>query len=328
MTTLSQFTHYLGLVLTLAFGTLQAQSAPSEPSPPPHVLVTIKPLHSLVAAVMEGVATPTLLMDGKISPHHHQLRPSEEQKLNGAQVIIWIGEIYETSLKKRIENRRDLAQIITVSQFDGLELYPYRTFGSEDDTYHTCESTDPHGTNLQEKDHIHEVSGKDGHLWLAPNNAKVLVTQVAKKLAALDLQHAPHYLANSQKIIKEIDALANELVAELKNIKNEPYITFHDFTQYFDRYFGTKCVGVIRINPSLDPSPQHLHFLQHQIAQKEANVIFIEPQFSSSLIRMLSQESPIKVAQLDYLGYGLEAGPRLYFEMMRRLAFDIKQALS
>lgn len=303
-------------------------ASPRQPVPL-QVLVTVKPVHSLVAAVMEGVGTPTLLMDGKISPHHHQLRPSEEQQVNTAQVIVWVGEIYETSLKKRIDNRRNLAHIITVSEFSGLNLYPYRAFGPEGP--HTCSCMSPHhhhtDTVIEEKDHDHEIPGKDGHLWLAPNNAKILVTQVAKKLAALDLQHAPRYLANSQKVIKEIDLLARELAEELKDIKDEPYIIFHDFTQYFDRYFGTKCIGVVRLNPSIDPSPKHLQYLRKQIKAKETNAVFIEPQFPSKLIRALRQEHNLNIAELDYLGYGLEAGPRLYFEMMRRLAVDMKKAL-
>ena len=35
----------------------------------PAVVATTKPIHSLVAAVMEGVAEPDLLVDGAASPH-------------------------------------------------------------------------------------------------------------------------------------------------------------------------------------------------------------------------------------------------------------------
>lgn len=315
-------------------------------SSPPQVLVTVKPLHSLVAGIMEGVGEPILLLDGKTSPHHHQLKPSEEQKLNGAQIIIWVGDIYETSLKKRIDNLQDLAQIITVSKLDGVELFPYRSFRydqgcktgiAEFFSIHPhpccCESepdhqkTDHHDFN-HESECNHEVSGKDGHLWLAPNNAKILVTQISKKLATLDLQHAPRYLANSKKIIKRLDDLTLELYQELKVIKGRPYITFHDFTQYFDRYFGTSCVGVVRVNPALTPSPKHIKDLQRQIENKNGDVLFVEPQFNDRLVRALAKDTSIKIAQLDYLGFGLDAGPDLYFEMMRRLAVDMKRALS
>ena len=53
----------LGLLLGLAFvpGPLRAETI--------DVVVTIKPVHSLVSQVMQGVAEPTLLVDGSASPH-------------------------------------------------------------------------------------------------------------------------------------------------------------------------------------------------------------------------------------------------------------------
>ncbi len=45
--------------------------------PPPHVVASIKPVHALVAGVMEGVGSPGLLIQGNASPHAYTLRPSD-----------------------------------------------------------------------------------------------------------------------------------------------------------------------------------------------------------------------------------------------------------
>ncbi|MDE0811821.1 MAG: zinc ABC transporter substrate-binding protein, partial [Alphaproteobacteria bacterium] len=37
----------------------------------PRTVVTIKPIHSLVAAVMAGIGQPRLLVTGAASPHAH-----------------------------------------------------------------------------------------------------------------------------------------------------------------------------------------------------------------------------------------------------------------
>ena len=47
----------------------------------PKVVVTIKPLHALVAQVMAGVGVPELLVKGSASPHTYALRPSETRAL-------------------------------------------------------------------------------------------------------------------------------------------------------------------------------------------------------------------------------------------------------
>jgi zinc transport system substrate-binding protein len=46
------------------------------------VVVTIKPLHALVAQVMSGVGAPELLVKGASSPHGYTLKPSEARALN------------------------------------------------------------------------------------------------------------------------------------------------------------------------------------------------------------------------------------------------------
>src|SRR3546814_3776553 len=43
----------------------------------PEVIASIKPIHSLAAAVMAGVAVPELLVPGAASPHSYALRPSD-----------------------------------------------------------------------------------------------------------------------------------------------------------------------------------------------------------------------------------------------------------
>ena len=46
----------------------------------PKVVVTIKPLHALVAQVMAGVGVPELLVKGSASPHTYALRPSRDPR--------------------------------------------------------------------------------------------------------------------------------------------------------------------------------------------------------------------------------------------------------
>ena len=67
---------------------------------PPEVVVSIKPIHSLVAAVMEGVATPALIVAGGASPHLYTLRPSDAEHLASAGIVFWIGPIFESFLAK------------------------------------------------------------------------------------------------------------------------------------------------------------------------------------------------------------------------------------
>ena len=52
----------------------------------PNVVASIKPVHSLVAAVMAGVGEPTLIVKGSASPHTYALRPSDAGALESADL--------------------------------------------------------------------------------------------------------------------------------------------------------------------------------------------------------------------------------------------------
>ena len=45
-----------------------------------NVVASIKPVHSLVAAVMAGVGKPGLIVEGSGSPHTYALKPSQAAK--------------------------------------------------------------------------------------------------------------------------------------------------------------------------------------------------------------------------------------------------------
>ena len=68
------------------------------------VIASINPLHSLVAAVMEGVGKPELLVEGAGSPHTYSLKPSQAKQLQDAKLVFWMGDELETFLEGPIEN--------------------------------------------------------------------------------------------------------------------------------------------------------------------------------------------------------------------------------
>ena len=51
----------------------------------PKVVVSVAPIHSLVAAVMSGVGEPKLLVPANASPHAFSLRPSDARALAKAE---------------------------------------------------------------------------------------------------------------------------------------------------------------------------------------------------------------------------------------------------
>ena len=63
----------------------------------------IKPIHSLVSSVMEGIAVPLLLVEVG-SPHTYSLKPSQAKYLQEADAVFWVAHDVETFLEKPLNS--------------------------------------------------------------------------------------------------------------------------------------------------------------------------------------------------------------------------------
>jgi zinc transport system substrate-binding protein len=101
---------------------------------------------------------------------------------------------------------------------------------------------------------LHTVQGVpegevDPHVWLDPDNARVIVRVLAQWLAALDPQNAETYRQNVEATAQRIKKIAETMAP----IKSEPYVVFHDTYHDFESYYGTKSVGSITLTPDRTP---------------------------------------------------------------------------
>ncbi len=279
----------------------------------PQVVVSIKPLHSLVAGVMEGVATPQLLVKGGGSPHGYTLRPSEAKMLSRADLVVWVGPELESFLAKPLTTLGKQARSLELVKVLQGDLLNKRHSGSwEAPTHHHAGAH--HGTT-------------DLHLWLNPRLAKKIVAHTATVLAELDPAHRQQYRANKDKVIARLEALDQKLKAQLAPYKGVPYIVFHAAYQYFESAYGLNAVGSITIDPDRKPGAKRIKQIRDKIIALNARCVFSEPQFQSRLVATVIQGTGAKTGTLDPLGADLPAGPDAYFELLTRLGNHLVEGL-
>jgi len=117
------------------------------------VIASIKPVHSLVAGVMQGVGDPGLIVAGAGSPHSFSLRPSQARALQHAQLVFWVGEDLETFLEKPIGTLAAGAKSVALMETPGLTLLALREGGAFDAHAHAHEADDDHGHDDDHADH-------------------------------------------------------------------------------------------------------------------------------------------------------------------------------
>ncbi len=278
------------------------------------VVASIKPVHALASLVMGDTGHVDLLVGGNASEHIYSLRPSQARALADADLVVWAGPQIESFLVRPVASL-DAGHVLALTQVAGLTLLPFREggpFEAHDDGAHE-------GDEDHERDHEHEEGAFDGHVWLDPHNAVVIVNALADAFAARDAEHASLYHANAQAAVSRLQALDGELAAMLAPVEGKPFIVFHDAYHYLEHRYGLNTVGSVTVNPEVPASAKRVSELKARIVRLGAVCLFAEPQFDPKLIRSLKDGTGARSGVLDPLGAAIPEGPDQYFEMMRDL---------
>lgn len=299
------------LAAALAFSTPAAAA-------PPEVVVSIMPLHSLIAAVMDGVAQPSLLLEGNNSPHTYTLKPSDAQTLSRADLVFVVGGGLEGFLAKPLTTI-GTARVLTMADAPGIVRLPQREGGLWEEDHH-----DHHHGHSE-----HEEQGEafDTHLWLSPANAKAILNAAASALAEVDADNAGAYRRNADEAIADVSALESELAELLAPVQGRPYMVFHDAYHYFEDHFELRPAGAITISPERQPGAKRVKQIRDRIREQGTVCIFREPQFSPQLVERLAGPST-RIGVLDPLGTDLQPGKDAWFSMMRGLAAGLRSCLA
>lgn len=288
----------------------------------PRVVASIQPVHSLVSTVMDGIGEPFLIVRGYGSPHNYQMRPSEAQALQDAEVVFWVGEGMETFLMRPLAALGARARIVELMDLDGLVLHEPREGGA----FETHVADHDHGHGHAHDDHGH--GPYDAHIWLDPDNARIMVEAIALTLAEVDSANAERYLANAEAARARLAALDEELETILAPVRHAPFVVFHDAYQSLERRYGLNAVGAITVAPDRMPGARRLSEIRARIRALGARCVFREPQFESALIATVVGGTGAEVAVLDPLGADLEPGAEAYLAMMRANARAIAGCLA
>lgn len=286
---------------------------------PPQVLVSIKPIHSLVSSIMRGISSPLLLLEGVSTPHSYSLRPSDARKLAAADLVIWIGPELEGFLEKPLRTLKNTSQQLQLLEQPTLLRLPQRSGGFWD-----------HASDHQ---HDHSSSpGKRGiynpHLWLDPINAQSIAHLISQRLEQLDPANIEKYRHNTTKLLQKLKQLNQDLATRLAPVAAIPYLVFHDAYPYLEKRYQLSALGSVTISPERQPGAQRVGQILDKIKATKARCIFSEPQFQPGLVRVLEQETGIHSGILDPLGSDLEEGPDAYEQLMSQLAENLVSCLT
>jgi zinc transport system substrate-binding protein len=349
--------------LALSAGLLGLYALPAAAAP--KVVASIVPLHSLVAAIMDGVGEPELLLRGQNSEHQASYSPQQIEDLGKADVVFIIGEGLELKLTELSGSEAvNGKKFVEMSAAQGLVKLPIRQGGAFEKHDHAHEGEDhaegedhdhdkakaEGAEHAEGEDHDHDKAKAEGaehaegedhdhehehgeasfdpHLWLDPVNAKVMAAVIADTLEKADPENAKRYADNEAALVKELDGLSAELTASLAPVKGKPFVVFHDAYQYFEKRFDMEAAGSISNFSASDPSAQRLKEVRDKVKSAKAACVFREPQFSDKAVKIVIEGTEAHDGVLDPIGANLIPGKQAYATLLRNLGGNLKECLS
>ena len=288
-------------VVYLAF--LAASADPLHASEPLHVVVTIPVLKDFADQVGGPYVRVVSLLSGTENEHTYSPRPSDLVAVRQARVFIQVGmglEVWVGALVRNAGNPRLL--VVTASEPIA------RKAGS-------APGADLHGHG-----------GGNPHVWLDPENAKIMVGQIAAVFAESDPAHANEYRLNHDRYVHEIDALEAELAGRLQRVTDRRIVVHHPAWPYFAERFGFDIAGEIITQSGAEPSARHMQALIRTIREGGIRVIVSEPQLNQKLPQMLARETGARLVVLTAMPGGLP-GTATYLDMLRYNVTELAEAL-
>ncbi|MDG6235606.1 zinc ABC transporter substrate-binding protein ZnuA [Glaesserella parasuis] len=282
------------------------------------VLTTVKPLGFIANAITDGVTETKVLLPTSASPHDYSLKPSDVEQLQSAQLVVWIGEEMETFLEKSIE-KLPKEKVLTLEDVPAIkELVEHS--GEEKEEHHEHK----HGHSHNHTHHAHSHDGhnhdEDWHIWLSPQASEHIAEQIAERLSQQLPEQKAKIAENLANFKTTLATKNSEIAKQLAPVKSKGYYTFHDAYGYFEDAYGLKSLGSFTINPTVAPGAKTLNAIKKSIAQKKAQCLFAEPQFTPKVIESLSKGTSAKVGQLDPLGAKIGLSKNAYPEFLQSLA--------
>ena len=319
------------------------RSPPCRPRRPPKVVTDIPPVQSLAARVMQGVGEPESILPPGATPHSYSMRPSEAARLAGADIVFWVGEGLTPWLEDAVESLAADAVSVELMEAPGVALLEFREDEHADhDDDHDRKEEHGHKDEGEHKDeHAHKDEGEhreedghghhgdmDPHIWLDPANGKAMLAEIAARLAEIDPANADAYKANAAAGAAELDALAARVEAIVAPVRGRAFFTAHDAYHYFEHRFEIEAEGSVALSDAAPPGPARLDRIRNEMREHGALCVFIEPQLDPKLAQTAAEGTGARVAALDPLGAGLEAGPGLYPALIENLARSLADCLA
>jgi zinc transport system substrate-binding protein len=276
------------LIALLSFGLILSACQPNQSTQPEDesllVTVSIPPLAYFVERIGgDQVEVNTMVGPGE-EAHTYEPKPDQMKALSDSPIFFSIGIEYEESWVPRFMDINP--DLLVVDSAQGIER---------------IESLSEHSHDEEEEEETdeHDADNLDPHVWLSPQNGKIIAKNIFNALKSLSPEDEQTFIQNYNALVAEIDLLDEQILQTLSETTYRIFMVFHPAWGYFADQYNLQQIAV-QVGGQ-DPSPSELVDLINIAKAENIHVIFIQPTFSTTSVNALSKEIDAEIIAVDPL---------------------------
>lgn len=163
-----------------------------------------------------------------------------------------------------------------------------------------------------------ELINNNPHIWLDPQNVKIILDNILKALIETYPEHADEFKKNASSYSIKLDSLDNRILQQLDNFTNKYLMVYHPAWKYFAKRYNLIEISVE--NEGKDPSPKELDDLIDIARKNNVKTIFVEPQFDAAPAKTIAKKIRASIKEINPV-------PENYIDGMLETAKIIKAGL-
>lgn len=283
----------LSLVLAAIF--LLALSACSVPVNTPQIMATTKPVYDLTQYLCADTDLSVgLLINESVSClHDYSLSVAQVRSTEAAEVIVLSGA--------------------------GLEDFMSDLLGGCDTVIDSSVGV-PLLECTEQHEHDHDHHEADAHIWLDPQNAKIMAKNICDGLEKIYPQCSEHFRRNLISLEFALDSLQSYGEKTLSSLSCRELVTFHDGFGYFADAFDLTVAAAVEEESGSEASAKELIHLIELMQERNIPAVFTETNGSVSAAKIIC-------AEIGASSYALDMGMNGdYFTIMYQNINTVKEA--
>ncbi len=279
-------------------GDKQEETPTSSTDNLPLVVATTSILCDLTQQIAQDTVNLKCLLQPEIDPHVYQETPEDRQAIESADLVLYGGYDFDSSLIKLINATTNNNPKIAVHE----QAVTDPILGEEHDHGHDDHSGEKHS----EKDHDHEEHSEekvpDPHVWHNPQNGIKMVAVIAEGLTQIQPDLREKYQSQTQTVQTELGQIDEWIKQQINTIPadKKKLVTTHDALGYYVQAYNIEFQGALSgFSTDESPSAGTVANLVKEIKESQVPTIFAETSVNPKLIETVAREANVQLSSRE-----------------------------